>query len=90
MDALVPFKIMVAVEALRTLVAFEWSIVRGCRLAVTGVVRRVPSVHVLHTSQMTAGEIRHKPRWHVAHHRHMPTGIVKVCHNRPVHGRERV
>jgi hypothetical protein len=90
MDALVPLKIMVAVETLRTLIAFEWSIIRGGWLAVAGVVRRVSSVHVLHTSQMTAGEIGHKPLGHVAHHRHMTIGIVYICQNWPIHGRERV
>lgn len=87
MNPLMTLEIVVAVEALRTLVAFEWPV--GSRHWYT-MVWWVGPIEMLCTSHMTAVEPRQKPCLYATHHRHRAIGAVHVRHNRSVHRWQRV
>lgn len=89
-DPLMPLQIVIAVEALRALVAFKRAIVVRSRLSMGRMVRWVPPVQMLHAGQMAAGETGHKSLLDIAHQRHLPAGIVHVRHDGSVHRGERI
>ena len=58
-DSLVSFQVVVSIEALRTLIALEWPVVRSCLLV------RVVSLHeVRHLGRVSTVEARHHSRVH--------------------------
>lgn len=58
-DSLVPFQVVVPIEALGALIALEWPVVRSCLLV------RVVSLHeVRHLGRVSAVEARHHSRVH--------------------------
>lgn len=78
MNPLVALQIMVAIEALRTLITLEWSIVSwgllrcvGPRLAIHWWICLITAV-VCHRKHCIV---------HVSHHRHLCTGTVDVRHD---------
>jgi len=70
-NALVSFQIVIAVEALRALVAFEWSIIR-CRLMVWWLAQKVR-----HRSCVSAVESLHHP-WMNAYQSKLTVRVLDV------------
>lgn len=89
MDAAVPLQVVVAVEALRTLVALERPVVRRTRASVHRM-RWVSAVHLLHAGHVSTVEAWEYPRLQRPHYRHLPTRAVDVGHHRPCHRRQRI
>ena len=78
-------EIVISVEALWTLIAFERAFIVWCL--------RWCSVHLLHLCRVptveTGNHARHATVWH-ADHCHLPIRAVHVRHDRTAHGGERV
>lgn len=87
MNSLVSLEIMIAVEALRTLITLERTI-WGWRGKTVGW--RVASIEVLGICHMTAVESRQKSRLHTPHHSHRTIRAVDVGHHGSVHRRKGV
>ena len=68
-------QIVIAIEALRTLVAPERAIVLGARLLI------VVSIHLLHVRRVAAVEARTHAVVHAAHHLHVTIGVVDIGEN---------
>lgn len=87
MNPLVTLEIVVAIEALRTLVALEWPI--GSWHSHT-MVWWVGPIQMLCTGQMTAVKPWQKPCLHATHHGHRAIRAVHIRHDRSIHRREGV
>lgn len=71
MDPLVAFQVVVSVEALRALVAFEWTVVLRCL--------RLVVVHVLQGAVATVEWWDHAG--HPVDHGHLAVGLMDVGHD---------
>jgi hypothetical protein len=80
----VPLQIVIAIEALRTLIAFERPIVRYWLLMLMLLV----VVHVLGVCRIATVELRHHPMLYIANHRHLVSRTVNVGHDGALHRRE--
>lgn len=87
MDSLVTLEIVIAIEALGTLIALEWPVGGRGRHA---MVWWVSAIKVLCTGHVTAVEPRQKPWLHATHHRHRVIGAVNVRHDGTIHRRQGV
>lgn len=72
MDSLVPFQVVIAVEALWALVALEWALIGRVGLWL-GV-----SIHLLHLRSVTAIVAIHHIAMHAAHKRQLGIGVVDI------------
>ena len=77
-------EIVIAIETLGALIAFEWAIGHGTRHAMMG--RGVSAIEMLRAGKVTAVEPRQNARLHAPHHRHGAVGTVNVGHDRTGHG----
>ena len=75
-DPLVALEIMVTIEALRALIAFEWSVVRGL-LLMLGVTQEMRN-----SGRVPAVEALHHPGMHTTHQRELPVRVIHVRKNR--------
>jgi hypothetical protein len=78
MNALMSLQIVVAVEALRTLIAFERSVVLRVRLSL-----RVVAVHVLHVRCVSTVVCWHHRGWHTADQSELAVWVAYVGQYRP-------
>lgn len=91
MNPLMPLQIVIPIEALRTLIALEGTIVCWSR---TGSWmrrdRRARGIHVLQTSDLAAVQARQdaRGRGQVSDHGHLAAGIVEIGEDGAVHGRQ--
>ena len=78
---LVSLQVMISVEALRTLIAFERTFIMRCL--------RWCTIHLLHLGRMATVEPRdypgHATIWH-ADHGHLTVRVVHIGHDRTTHG----
>ena len=74
-DTLVSFQVVISVEALGALIAFERSVVLWIRLSL-GV-----AIHLLHMRSMSAVEPLHHRRWHAANERNLAVGVADIGHD---------
>ena len=81
-NSLMPFQIVISIEALRTLVTFEGPIIRNLLLVLLIIV------HVLSICSISAVELRHHPMLHITNYWHLTSRTVYVCHNRTLHRRQ--
>ena len=70
-------QVVIAIEALRTLIAPERAVVLWARLLV------VVSIHLLHVRRVAAVEAGAHAMVHAAHHLHVAVGVVDVRENGP-------
>lgn len=86
-NSFVSLQIVIPVEALRALIAFEGPVIRY-RLMM--LLLWVAVVYVLGSGSVTTVELWHHPLLHVADHRHWVTGTMYIRHDSALHGRKRV
>jgi len=84
MNPLMTLQVMIAVEALGALVAFERSVCGGPGKA--GVGHWVRSVQMLRAGDVSTVETGKDARLHASHHRHGTIRAVDVGHSGPGHG----
>ena len=87
-NPLMTLQVMVAVEALGALVAFERSVGGGPRKA--GMGHWVRSIQMLRAGDMSTVETGKDARLHASHHRHGTIRAVDIGHDGPGHGGEGV
>jgi len=87
MNPLVALEIVVAVEALRTLVAFERTV---CSRGRNTMGWRMGTVEMLRTSNMPTIKTWKQSGLHATHNRHGAIRTVHIRHDRTVHRRKRV
>jgi hypothetical protein len=85
MNPLMSLQIMISIETLRALVAFEGPIV-GCWLMM--LQQLIVIVHVLGISSISAVELWHQSMLHRANHRHLASWTMHVRHDCTLHGRQ--
>ena len=84
-NSLVPLQIVIPVEALRTLIAFEGPVIRY-RLMM--LLLWVAVVHVLSICSVPTVELWHHPLLHVADHRHLVARTMYIRHDSTLHSRK--
>ena len=75
MDPFVPFQVMVPVEALRALIALEWTFGQWCLLL---------SIYLRHRRGMATVEVRHSPIHivrYTSNQRHLSVGAMDIGHD---------
>lgn len=84
-NPLVSLQIVIPIEALRALIAFEGPII-GYRLMM--LLLLIVVVHVLGIRSVPTVELWHHALLHVADHRHLVARIMYIRHDGTLHGRK--
>ncbi len=85
MNPLVSLQIVISVETLRALIAFEGPIIGKWQLL---MLMLLVAVHILRVCSVSAVELWHHSMLHVADHGQLTPRTVHVRHDGTLHGRQ--